>query len=108
MAESQAINKKYTTTPVLSFILADDVDLSAHAKTFVLNDGLDDINGSVRLDSVHFHIENNDYFGTLSTLIDIFLQEKMHVENKQNQTLKRFRDELLYLQKYYRIVKNKG
>ncbi|MCK5510351.1 hypothetical protein KAI65_02295 [Candidatus Parcubacteria bacterium] len=48
-----------------------------------------------------FHIENNDYFGTLATVLDLIRQ------SKNNEALKNIRDDLVYLQKNYSINKNK-
>ena len=56
--------------------------------------------------SLQFHIESNDYFGTLATVLDLVsqdLRKKGHHRNAE--TLLRQRDRLMYLQAEYRIEK---
>lgn len=56
--------------------------------------------------SLRFHIENNDYFGTLATILDLVSQDvrkKGHPTTAE--TLLRQRDRLMYLQQEYRIEK---
>jgi hypothetical protein len=58
--------------------------------------------------SLQFHIEENDYFGTLATVLDLVsqdLRKKGHHRNAE--TLIRQRDRLMYLQQGYRIEKIK-
>jgi hypothetical protein len=53
-----------------------------------------------------FHIEENDYFGTLATVLDLVsqdLRKKGHLRNAE--TLLRQRDRLMHLQSEYRIEK---
>jgi hypothetical protein len=52
--------------------------------------------------SLEFHIESNDYFGTLATVLSIFDQS---TKNKEIE-LKTIIEDLLYLQNEYKIVKN--
>ena len=54
--------------------------------------------------SLQFHIEANDYFGTLATVLDLVsqdLRKKGHHRNAD--TLGRLRDDLVYLQRPHRI-----
>ena len=56
--------------------------------------------------SIQFHIEENDYFGSLATVLDLVsqdLRKKGHHRNAE--TLGRLRDRLMYLQQGYRIEK---
>ena len=56
--------------------------------------------------SLQFHIEKNDYFGTLATVLDLVRQDlrrKGHFRNAE--TLLRLREDLIYLQDRYRIRK---
>jgi hypothetical protein len=56
--------------------------------------------------SIQFHIENNDYFGTLATVIDLVSQDLQKKGQKRNaETLRRLRDNLVYLQRSHRIEK---
>jgi hypothetical protein len=55
---------------------------------------------------LQFHIEENDYFGTLATVLDLVsqdLRKKGHLRNAE--TLLHRRDRLMYLQSEYRIEK---
>ena len=63
-------------------------------------------NGCVPQPSLEFHIKQNDYFGTLATVLDQVAQQL----RKQRQTrhaaiLLRLRDDLIHLQSNYRIEK---
>ncbi len=49
-----------------------------------------------------FHIEANDYFGTVATVLDLLAQDRRG-RIRHAETLRRLRDELLYLQGGYRI-----
>jgi len=54
--------------------------------------------------SLQFHIEQNECFGTLATVLDLVsqdLQRKGHSSNAE--MLGRVRDQLMYLQQGYRI-----
>jgi hypothetical protein len=56
--------------------------------------------------SLQFHIEANDYFGTLATVLDLVsqdLRKRGHCSNAE--TLLRQRDRLMQLQQGYRIEK---
>ena len=50
--------------------------------------------------SIKFHIESNDYFGTLATRVDLLLQDisRNGYERKHGKDLKEIRDEVLHLQ----------
>ena len=55
-------------------------------------------------DSLQFHIEQNDYFGTLATVLDQVAQElRKKKQTRQAITLQRLRDDLMRLQSQYRI-----
>jgi len=71
---------------------------------FVIYDGKDHF---LRKRNINFHIESDDYFGTLATVINLVRQEKEKTEKRQNKTLKNLKDDLIYLQKNYKIVKKK-
>ena len=56
--------------------------------------------------SIQFHIENNDYFGTLATVIDLVSQDSQkNGQNRNAEILQRLRDNLVYLQRSHRIEK---
>lgn len=53
--------------------------------------------------SLKFHIKSDDYFGTLATILSLWQQEKKYPEKDVEETI----EDLLFLQKEYKIVKNK-
>jgi len=56
--------------------------------------------------SLKFHIQENDYFGTLATVLDLVSQDLRKKGHRRNaETLRRQRDRLMYLQSSYRIEK---
>jgi hypothetical protein len=56
--------------------------------------------------SVQFHIEENDYFGTVATVLDLVSQDlRKKGELRHAETLMRLRDRLMQLQAGYRIEK---
>jgi len=56
--------------------------------------------------SLKFHIQANDYFGTLATVIDLVSQDLQKNGQKRNaEILQRLRDNLVYLQRSHRIEK---
>jgi hypothetical protein len=53
-----------------------------------------------------FHIKENDYFGTLATVLDLIRQDLRRKGDSSHATrLRRLRDGLIYLQQGYRIEK---
>jgi len=55
-------------------------------------------------DSLKFHIQENDYFGTLDTLLDLIRQDLDRQKYRRHfATLARLRDNLMYLQCSHRI-----
>jgi len=59
--------------------------------------------------SLDFHIEQNDYFGTLATVLDLLGQDlRKHGHARHDKTLAGLRDELMYLQSSYRIEEAPG
>ncbi len=56
--------------------------------------------------SLKFHIQANDYFGTLATVLDLVSQDLRKKGLRGNaKTLRRLRDRLVYLQEGSRIEK---
>jgi len=54
--------------------------------------------------SLQFHVEQNDYFGTLATVLDQIAQDLRKDGNTRHATtLRRLRDDLLVLQSHCRI-----
>ena len=58
--------------------------------------------------SLEFHIKQNDYFGTLATVLDQVAQDlRKQKQRRHAAILLRLRDDLTYLQSKYRIEKAK-
>jgi len=56
--------------------------------------------------SLQFHIEQNDCFGTIATVLDLVSEELQKKGQQRNaETLRRLRDSLVYLQRSHRIEK---
>lgn len=56
--------------------------------------------------SLQFHIEKNDYFGTLATVLDLVSQDlRKKGQHRNAETLLRQRDHLMQLQRECRIEK---
>lgn len=60
--------------------------------------------------SVKFHVENNDYFGTIAAILSLIKQE-LKKDDRTNavtfsKILKNIEEELLFLQKNYHINPN--
>jgi hypothetical protein len=54
--------------------------------------------------SLKFHIEKNDFFGTLATVLDLLRQDLARRRyHRHAETLTRLCDDLLYLQRSHRI-----
>ncbi len=58
-----------------------------------------------RIDNLLNHIEADDYFGSLATIIDLVRQEMKKTNQELRETLHNLKDDLLYLQERYKIVK---
>lgn len=54
--------------------------------------------------SVVFHIKNNDYFGTIATVLSIIKQTPEHI-NKHIKSLDKLEKDLVFLQSNYKIIK---
>jgi hypothetical protein len=57
--------------------------------------------------SIRFHIKSQDYFGTLATVLSLNRQNLEAGVNKKQiaKVLERAEEQLIYLQKNYKIVK---
>jgi len=55
--------------------------------------------------NLEFQISQSTYFGTIATLLDIMRQEKRLCRKKQDIFLKNLKEDLIYLQENYKIVK---
>lgn len=71
----------------------------------LLADGFEDSIGDRRKKRLCFHIESDDYFGTVATIIDLMVQDTKVSNEYRWKILQRLRDDLLFLQKNYRICR---
>lgn len=60
---------------------------------------------SERKRGIHFHIKNDDYFGTLATVLDLLRQTLGTTETEQRiaGSLENLTTDLMHLQKEYKI-----
>jgi hypothetical protein len=54
--------------------------------------------------SVKFHIKNQDYFGTLATILSLFSEESKYIDANKR-VFKNIKKDLIFLQKNYKIIK---
>ena len=55
---------------------------------------------------LQFHLETDDYFGTLATVLDLMKQtvDREGYTKDNDELLEKLRDDLVYLQMHYSIV----
>ena len=59
-------------------------------------------------ETVNFHVQKNDYFGSLATVIKLLQEESLITDQKLlRKTLKQIESDLLYLQKNFKITRIK-
>ena len=59
--------------------------------------------------NLQFHIQANDYFGTVATVLDLVSQDLARRRyHRHAETLTRLRDDLVYLQRSHRIEKTEA
>jgi hypothetical protein len=54
---------------------------------------------------LEFHIKNNDYFGTLATILSL-INQKNQLQKEERTTLNKVINDLMHLQENYIIKKN--
>ncbi len=66
----------------------------------------------IRQQKLNDHIESNDYFGTLATVVDLVhqvldesLRASITTQKESKAQLARIKKDLLYMQKHFKIVK---
>lgn len=97
-------NKYYHPIASNNFIVFSD-DMPWYVKTLLLIFDKDD--QTPRRNHIKAHIKSDDYFGTLATVIDLITQEKEKIEAGQNKVLKNLKNDLVYLQKNFKIIRKK-
>lgn len=70
-----------------------------------LHDHLEKKLGNEQIKNLNFHIESDDYFGTVATIINLILQDKRKDKKYLLATLSRLKKDLMFLQKNYKIIK---
>ncbi len=72
-------------------------------KKYIINKNIDLLRDK---ETVDFHIKQDDYFGTLSTIVELINQDHV-LENKKElkKILNNLKQDLLYLQKNFEINK---
>jgi len=61
---------------------------------------------SMNEERLQFHLETDDYFGTLATVLDLMKQtvDREGYKKDNDALLEKLRDDLVYLQTHYSIV----
>lgn len=73
----------------------------------LLHDRLEKELGPERIKNLNFHVESDDYFGTIATVINLILQDSSKDDKYRLTVLGRLRDDLMFLQRNYKIIKKK-
>ncbi len=58
-----------------------------------------------KFDHLKFHIEKDNYFGTLASILFLLLQEKKKQDKLHYKATEKTIENLMYLQKRYKITK---
>lgn len=99
-------------------ITADDFIMSCsnnkspyNANPMLVNDKT---NGDDRIKNIKFHIKSSDYFGTLASILNLIRQTNRQknkypqkIQLMQNKLFKNLKNDLLFLQENYKIVKKR-
>lgn len=116
MAQAQTAalsDSKYNIRGILASFVNCDEACFENARPLTLRDYVDEEQDEqvkpMRVESLRFHIKHDDYFATLATVIDLLIHEKEGIANEQqNKILRGIMNDLIYLQKHYKIEKRKG
>lgn len=81
---------------------------------YILRDVKEKYECRKRKERIINHIDFDDYFASLATVLDLsrqtstkVLKELQKLEKKNDERLKRLRDDLMFLYENYRIIKRK-
>lgn len=61
-----------------------------------------------RIKNLIFHIESDDYFATLATILDLMrqrMEQAKQSSDRCSENLEELKNDLVYLQKNYKIIK---
>lgn len=89
-------NKSYESEFNKFLLLAEE-----QSSAFINNSEVEDGTNS----SLKFHISSGDYFGTLASILHLLMDEKIAYNSRHKEALKNIADDLVYLQRNYRIIK---
>jgi len=87
-------------TKLNEFLLLAEEQSSAFINDLEIRDS-----GSKVRENLKFHISSDDYFGTLASIIHLLTDEKMFRTDKHREALHKIADDLVFLQKNYKIEK---
>ncbi|MCK5357928.1 MAG: hypothetical protein KAJ48_05990 [Elusimicrobiales bacterium] len=93
------MDREYKITST-NAVVCDDCLYPLRELSLVIFDGLD----TKRIKELNFHAEQNDYFGTLATILNNLSGDDFSV-NTMKKVLSELRDDLEYMQDNYRLVK---
>ena len=116
MPQAQAlapVDSKYDLSGFLSSFVSFNEDRFENSRPLTLHDYADDEEDEqvkpMRVESLKFHLKHDDYFATLATVIDLLIHEKGEIAyEQQNKILRGIMNDLIYLQKHYKIEKRRG
>jgi len=105
----QGTKECYDASPIEFVLCEDDSDDSYYGLIRDSSSKKED-EKQKRLKTIKRHIKYDDYFGTLATVVDLIRQsnEKSIGEiEKYNEALQRLKNDFVYLQDNYKIIKKK-
>jgi len=95
--------KKYELAECHSITFIDREFSPARLGAMIVSDKAD--KEEERVGSLKFHIKSGDYFSTLAVVLDLIIQEQANMNKRHEITLRRLKNDLLFLHENYRIVK---
>lgn len=82
------------------------------ASLWIIHDKEED---KARIKRIKHHLKGGDYFGTLGTILDLMdqitdkkLDELIEWKREKRTHIKKLKNDLIYLQRHYKIVKKNG
>ena len=91
--------KNYSMDPNEFLLLAEE-----QSSAFINDLELNDSGGKTR-EGLKFHISSDDYFGTLASIMRLLMDEKLTNSPRHKEALQKIADDLIFLQKNYKIAK---
>lgn len=81
--------------------------LTSADKIFLLHDIDEKSSQPQRIKRIRFHVEQNDYFGTLAAILNLLIEDESTPKTAPNKKLlKKLVEDLNFLQENFKIIEN--